>query len=251
MCAIVAYPVGNDADWFPESFGRWPFYTFLIAISYQVVAEYLSRADYKDRLGVLTAGMAVIDAELDGLVSVHKNKVVGLFPELYKVSTNAIVGLANTKFVQAQIFLVHEHGGHKHLISVYAARGKEFRSANSFPSIGTATDRAVWEVAERGETRFYRNLAWHRTAKMPNGFKRFQKGKRYTTFITTPIMCRDQLIGLLTINSKVPFSLSEDDVSIVEAVARKISIGASTSSQLQKSGNYATITNNRAKGCTL
>lgn len=245
---VFGFPVALQQKWIPEPWAGRAMLFYLVFALILIGIEFADRRDFRDQLRVITEGISGVDSALEDLVSAKGNGRQGKFQELYKIANNAIVGLANTDYVQAQFFWVHQHGEHQHFVSIHTNNGKHEKSNNHFSSVGDKVDQLVWEQARERKTRIYRNLAWHRIGSMPPGFKRWQR-KRYNTFITSPVYAGDNLIGLLTINSRVPFSLSQSDARIVESVARTIGIGASVSESLQKPKDYATISSRGAKGC--
>ena len=85
---------------------------------------------------------------------------------------------------------------------------------------------------------------------MPVGFTRRDKNRKYKTFITAPIMVGEELLGLLTINSETPFSLSIRDKYLVEVFAQQIAIGAAGSKASREPRAYESIKMDARKGCT-
>lgn len=245
---VVAYPIFLNAQWISAETKGWALAGFILAVVALVVTEAWDKADFKGQLRVITDGIETVDSALEDVVSTGGNGRRSQFEILYRLATNAIVGVASPSRSQAQLFLVHSHEDHDHLVSVCASNGHLKRSRNHFSSIGDESDRVVWKAARENRTIFYKNLSWFRLGKMPPGFSRKGK-KRYVTFITTPVKLGDEVLGLLTINSRIPFTLSANDVRLVQAVARKISIGASCSRALQTPRDYAKIKSEPKKGC--
>lgn len=85
---------------------------------------------------------------------------------------------------------------------------------------------------------------------MPPGFSRRDKTRKYKTFITAPIKVDGVLLGLLTINSETPFSLSTRDKYLVEIFAQQIALGAASSPSLRRPRVYEKVSLDARKGCT-
>ena len=247
---MVCYPVMLSQGWIAGSHKNYALVGFGISVLLLIIDQARERGDFSDQLKVITEGTEAVDSALEELVATTSSGKSAKYEMLYKVATSSIVGVATPARSQAQIFLVHDHNDHQHFVSVYTSAGTHKRSEHHFSSIGGAEDLAVWNAARAGHTVFQKNLAWHRLGKMPPGFKRWGRNKRYVTFITTPIKLGDEVLGLLTINSPVPYSLSSNDVRLVQSIARKISIGASSSKSLQRPRPYANIKTTGTKGCT-
>lgn len=249
--AIIAlYPVAVSLNMIDEKDKATCFVVFVIAFIALGVVQLADRADRNDQKRFLSEGLRAVHYDLEVLVGAKAQDRLGDFKGLIRSVSNAITGLANPKYSQAQVFQVHECQDHDHFVSIYTTDGsKSKKSSNHFSSSGSARDQAVWESARKGETRFERDLGVFRPMKMPVGFSRWAKKKRYRTFITAPISVGDEVWGLLTINSKIPYSLSKSDVALVEACAMKMGIGLAAHGVLRKPPAYGTILNKTTKGC--
>ena len=221
----------------------------LLALIVLVMTEVRDKGDESDAAQVLNAGISTTAYQLQRLLLTPPQGRASKFETLYQTATNAISGLADPKHVQAQLFWVYRHEDHEHFVSIHASNGNLKQSDNHFSSVGDEIDRNVWTSAEEGVTVFYRNLSWHRLGRMPVGFKRGDKKRKYKTFITAPIKVEDKVLGLLTINSETPWSLSKRDKDLVEVFAQLLAVGASSTKPLRTPGDYATITSKARKGC--
>lgn len=221
----------------------------VLAVVVLVAIELLDRADEKDASKVLSRGLAITSNELEALLlapnAARKNK----FDQLCVVAITAIAQLDNAIGTQAQLFWVHKHGDHQHLVSIYASNGNKDKSRNHFSSVGDEADRIVWNEARAGRTVFHRNLTRFRLQPMPTGFTRSDRNRRYKAFITAPIIVDRELLGLLTINSEAPYSLSLRDKYLVEVFAQQIALGAAASKASRKPREYETIKVEPKKGC--
>ncbi|MGO1537309.1 MAG: GAF domain-containing protein [Yaniella sp.] len=221
-----------------------------ISIILLIVFEARDRGDEKDASEVLRNGLGLtssaLEEVLDAAGPARKNK----FDNLCQVATSAIAGLADSKTTQAQLFWVHAHEDHKHLVSIYASNGNIAKSNNHFSSVGDEVDQAVWREAQAGRTVFHRNLGRFRIKRMPVGFTRRDVNRKYKTFITAPITIKGELLGILTINSETPFSLSIRDKNLVEVFAQQIALGSAASKASRKPRAYESIKTEARKGCT-
>lgn len=142
--AFVIYPVALNFDWIPRWFSPWAVTIYVLAVGVLLVVESGTRMDIKDFLRVIREGLASVDSALENLYATPGRRRLAKFQDLYRIATNAITGLANPKQVQAQLFWVHDHADHQHLVSIYASNGNLQMSRNHFSSIGDAVDRRVW-----------------------------------------------------------------------------------------------------------
>lgn len=155
------------------------------------------------------------------------------FKQLLTSVSTYMVPLAGTaKTTQAQVFLVRSHGDHDHFYPSSSSNGvfSKARYSNKRDKDGRYLDESaaeVWQAAIEGRPRFYPNLTWRSKllGDKPFGWKRFALGRRYSCFITVPLLSgSERLAGLLTINSTRPRALTEADVEVVSLIADTIQI---------------------------
>lgn len=221
----------------------------IVATVCLIYVDSRARSDDIAATEILRQSAALTSTYLQEIVLARGARRPAIYKAMSEGATNSILGLADPRRTQAQIFWVHQHNNHKHLVSIFASNGAIKQSNNHFSSISKhKADRFVWKQAEAGKTTYYRNIAWYRLKRMPPGFKRFDRSRKYKTFVTAPILVQNSLLGLLTINSEYSGSLSEKDLHVVEFLAEQLSIGAASSRTLLTPRQYDTITSTPRRG---
>lgn len=157
--------------------------------------------------------------------------------------------------VQAQVFLVYEHSGHRHFVSEVSSNGvwsvHHFSDEEKGGVPADSMGMEVWEAARKGRSRYFPNLSWWKApfTSSPYGWKRFMRHQRYKSFITAPILgSEDQPVGLVTINAQKARALSEVDAEIVELVVNAIQIANQRTKTLDNPRQYTTLLSSMKQG---
>lgn len=131
---VLAYPVVSAFDSL-KSYGwlqKVLLVAAIVAVVVLIIVEGLERGDEKDASRVLQEGLSNTGNELEELLLAPPRARQNKFDQLGKVATNAIAGLAEPERTQAQLFWVHDHDEHQHLVSIHASNGKKRSQITTF-----------------------------------------------------------------------------------------------------------------------
>lgn len=211
----------------------------VLAVVARVISEFRLRSEDKRAKDGIQNHYSVMISELaDTLNAKQKRDRLDFFQDFIRELPKHLSGLAGGKhdYVEVQIYQKEWHSDHAHLVPRYS--NDTTLSLNHYsqhpgggsPKYPDEVSKQVWESATEGRTIYHRNLrwwTWTRKKQLPANWKRLAK-HRYGTFITVPIRGGNDggdVVGLLTINSEIPYTLTEIDASLVELAAWMIQIG--------------------------
>ncbi|MEV7962426.1 GAF domain-containing protein [Oerskovia paurometabola] len=185
-----------------------------------VVAKRSLTSQVGDSKALLYRGLNPLARGLAALVArTTPRKRLQELPTVLMLVLISVLTLTREDGSRASFFQRTKVGGRDCLVphpSLSTGRGDE-PTSNFFRDEGEG--KAVWEAAETGLPNFCKDI--HKDP--PLGIDLTRK-RSYSTFITAPIMFDGRLEGLLTLNARDPGDLTEEDVGVVQVLARISSV---------------------------